>query len=269
MKPYSRGFTLIEMSMVLVIIGLFAGSILMGRELIRVAQVRRQITQIEQFNTAVYVFKNKYHGMAGDIEADKAESFGFAERSGARGHGDGNEQLESCDPESADVNLAISLGCENILFWADLSAARLIKEDFSATTDSVLTSATPDETLRYVPATEIASRFGRGGIVAVTEASGRQRFVMLRYVAFTGDWSGVGPGINSADAFSLDSKMDDGKPYEGKVLAVNPMYGVPVIPGWYTVSAQHNSLLCTSAGDYIVKSSAPGLKACSLSFPIY
>jgi prepilin-type N-terminal cleavage/methylation domain-containing protein len=47
------GFTLIEMSMVMVIIGLVIGGILTGSDLINAATQRTQIAQIEKYNTAV------------------------------------------------------------------------------------------------------------------------------------------------------------------------------------------------------------------------
>ena len=48
-----KGFTLIEMSIVLVIIGLIIGGVLLGRDLISAAAVRAQIAQIEKYNAAV------------------------------------------------------------------------------------------------------------------------------------------------------------------------------------------------------------------------
>src|SRR4051812_37452108 len=46
------GFTLIELSIVLVIIGLVAGGVLVGREMIYAARIRATISQVEQFQTA-------------------------------------------------------------------------------------------------------------------------------------------------------------------------------------------------------------------------
>ena len=47
------GFTLIELSIVLVIIGLIVGGVLVGQELIRAAFVRAQITQIESTRRSI------------------------------------------------------------------------------------------------------------------------------------------------------------------------------------------------------------------------
>ena len=71
------GFTLIEMSIVLVIIGLITGGVLVGRDLIEAAKIRAQITQVERFKTAVQTFRTKYNGLPGDLDSTDASAFGF------------------------------------------------------------------------------------------------------------------------------------------------------------------------------------------------
>ena len=51
-KANTSGFTLIEMAIVLVVIGLVVGGGVVGRDLIKAAAMRAQITQIEKYNTA-------------------------------------------------------------------------------------------------------------------------------------------------------------------------------------------------------------------------
>src|SRR5688572_10018529 len=62
-----RGFTLIELSIVLVIIALLVAGVLVGRELIKTSELRSLMTQVDQFKTATYTFRNKYNGLPGDI----------------------------------------------------------------------------------------------------------------------------------------------------------------------------------------------------------
>jgi len=62
----SRGFTLIELSIVLVVIGLIVAGVLGGRELIRAAQIRKQIGQMQDYQTAYNTFRNKYNCIPGD-----------------------------------------------------------------------------------------------------------------------------------------------------------------------------------------------------------
>src|ERR1700735_2969244 len=89
-----RGFTLIELSIVLVIIGLIVGGVLVGQDLIRAADVRAQISQIEKYQTAVNTFRGKYGYLPGDIKDPDASSFGFQPRGPYAGEGDGNGILE-------------------------------------------------------------------------------------------------------------------------------------------------------------------------------
>src|SRR5689334_20830022 len=61
------GFTLIELSIVLVIIGLIVGGVLVGQDMIKAAQIRATVAQIEKYNTAVNTFRNKYNALPGDM----------------------------------------------------------------------------------------------------------------------------------------------------------------------------------------------------------
>src|ERR1700678_1068516 len=77
---HDSGFTLIELSIVLVIIGLIIGGILTGQDLIKAAEARAQISQIEKYQTAVNAFYNKYGYLPGDIPNPYASQFGFQSR---------------------------------------------------------------------------------------------------------------------------------------------------------------------------------------------
>ena len=94
-KKSQQGFTLIELSIVLVIIGLIVGGILVGRDLIRAAGVRSTIAQIESYQTAANTFRGKYGYLPGDIKDPDATNFGFKIRGTvSKGMGDGNGVIE-------------------------------------------------------------------------------------------------------------------------------------------------------------------------------
>lgn len=65
-RKYPRGFTLVELSVVLVIISLLVSSILVGRDLIRSAQMRAIAKNIDGLNTAINAFQLKYNCLPGD-----------------------------------------------------------------------------------------------------------------------------------------------------------------------------------------------------------
>lgn len=62
-----RGFSLVELSIVLVILGLLTGGILAGQSLIRAAELRSVITTTDRYQAAVYSFRDKYFALPGDM----------------------------------------------------------------------------------------------------------------------------------------------------------------------------------------------------------
>ncbi len=130
-KTRESGFSLAEMSIVMIVIGFLVGGVVVGQDMIRAAGVRATVSQIKEYQTAVNTFNDKYMAIPGDIRADKAAMYGFTARSGEAGHGDGNGLLEGCDEGE------MVAGCETVLFWADLSDAELIRGDYEAVDDII------------------------------------------------------------------------------------------------------------------------------------
>jgi len=124
-------FSLLELSIVLVIIGLIAGGIVSGANMIRAAEVRAVITETQRYMTSVNTFRDKYLGVPGDLK--NAEAFwgsmtncGAASPSGTGTqtcNGDGDGIVE---PAAA----ALQTG-ENFGIWQHLSNAGLIEGVYS------------------------------------------------------------------------------------------------------------------------------------------
>ena len=68
MTTMNKAFSLLELSIVLVIIGLIAGGIVAGSSMIRAAELRSVITEYQQYQTAVHTFRDKYLGLPGDLK---------------------------------------------------------------------------------------------------------------------------------------------------------------------------------------------------------
>lgn len=66
--PHSEteGFTLIELSIVLVIIGLIVGGVLVGTSLIENTRLNKVITELNNYKTAFYAYRLKYNALPGD-----------------------------------------------------------------------------------------------------------------------------------------------------------------------------------------------------------
>ena len=62
-----KGFSLVELSIVLVILGLLTGGILTGQTLIRAAELRSVNADVQRFQAATRTFQSKYFAFAGDM----------------------------------------------------------------------------------------------------------------------------------------------------------------------------------------------------------
>src|ERR1700690_34231 len=128
-SPVKSGFTLVELSIVLVIIGLIIGGVLVGRDLISAAEIRAQISQIEKYQTAVNTFRVKYGYLPGDIPDPAASQYGFGARGTYAGEGDGDGVIKgvlSNVNAPGNVNGLLPFSGETEMFWVDLSKAGLI-----------------------------------------------------------------------------------------------------------------------------------------------
>lgn len=63
----NRAFSLVELSIVLVILGLLTGGILTGQSLIESATMRRQLADIATLQSATLSFRDKYMAIPGDM----------------------------------------------------------------------------------------------------------------------------------------------------------------------------------------------------------
>jgi prepilin-type N-terminal cleavage/methylation domain-containing protein len=240
-SSHKSGFTLIELSIVLVIIGLIVGGVLVGQDLIRAASVRATISQIERYNTAVNTFQTKYGDLPGDMTATTATTFGFSPRSSGTGQGDGNGILQGvyCDAGTGCSDGWAQAGGETGLFWVDLSTANglnvnLVDGAFStATWHAVRGSPTPSSSPSidaYMP----QAKLGRGNYVYVWSGgwlygttplgSNGINYFGLSAISVINAGGSSEPtstaGLTVQEAYSIDKKADDGLPQTGHITAL-------------------------------------------------
>src|ERR1700704_2678945 len=94
------GFTLIEIAIVLVIIGLLLGGVLKGQELITGARVRNLISQQDGVKAAYFGFLDRFRALPGDYSTATTTITGVSTTSGCGvaatpGNGNGNGQIEA------------------------------------------------------------------------------------------------------------------------------------------------------------------------------
>jgi len=86
MKTQQKGFTLVEIAIVLVIIGLLLGGILKGQEMITQAKIKNIISDFSGISAAFHGYQDRYRALPGD-DAGAAARWAAAPAATA---GDGN-----------------------------------------------------------------------------------------------------------------------------------------------------------------------------------
>lgn len=193
-----RGFTLVELSIVLLIIALMISSVLVGKELVRSAEIRAVISQYDEFTAAVGAFKGRYGGLPGDIKG--ATSFGFI--------GDGNQN--GVLGEDTDMTAG-----ENTFFWSHLGSAgaQLLSGGY---TGDEATSVPTDNMKQIAPAAQTGLVYW--GVYGDT-AEATNYFILGLVAPSTAGQYKTAEALSPIDARSMDEKIDDGMPNKGLVNA--------------------------------------------------
>ncbi len=198
-RQQQRGFTLIEIAIVLVIIGFLLGGVLKGQELINTAKVRALNNNVDGITAAWFSFQDRYRAFPGDYTQAIVNLPGIP----AGGNGDGNGQVDA-DGERAHV-------------WVHLQAAGYITGNFDAS--GVLADqygcpvgSCPD------------NGFGAGMNLSFGELSQSQVVGAHELV--------TGRGIPVEVLAELDRKIDDGGPQSGVMRL-----GIGSSNGWTTTEA--------------------------------
>jgi prepilin-type N-terminal cleavage/methylation domain-containing protein len=232
-KPLSvpQGFTLIEMSIVLVVVGLIIGGILTGQDLINAAKARSQISQIQKFQTATNTFKEKYNYLPGDITAAAALKFGFTARGTDVGQGDGNGVLEGWYGAGISYGYGELMG-ETFMFWEDLSQVNLIEGNYPyarPSTGPIINGVAQPAVSRFPPANFMSlvlpeAKLGGGNYIYVWSNTGTNYYAMAQPDTING-LIAANAVIPVKLAYAIDAKMDDGLPQSGSIMAWAPMWG--------------------------------------------
>lgn len=118
-KPAQSGFTLVEIAIVLVIIGLILGGVLQGQVMIENAKYKKFVKEIDSYRAAVYTFQDKYQALPGDL----ATASTLLDAAAVNGNGNGAVAGGTCN----------AAGEEACTIWSHLRYEGLIAGDPSQT----------------------------------------------------------------------------------------------------------------------------------------
>ena len=203
------GFTLVELSIVLVIIGLLIGGILVAQSMIRTASIQNFVRQISQFDVAVANFQTKYNNkLPGDSSA-----FGCV-----------TVTTNICDNGFIDDKDASSepqtFTGETANFWPHLQASGFTPTGGGTFSNTVPASGfTTSGLTPNSPGLPLGNKTGIVGI-SLRNSGGLPFAGAGNNYYMIGDYSAITPGnlfifptpsVPAADALAVDLKMDNGK----------------------------------------------------------
>lgn len=179
------GFTLIELAIVLVIIGLLLGGVLKGQELINSAKVKNMANDFKNAPIYIYGYQDKFKALPGD-DAAAASHLGASATVAAGG-----------TPGLIDGAWdSVTTSDESILFWQHVRLAGLAPG--STVIGGTVTG--------FVPTNSDGGRVGVSGVVPIN--------------GMTGSYFVCSGGLDAKFALQLDTTMDDGNTTTGSMRAV-------------------------------------------------
>lgn len=234
-----HGFTLVELSIVLVILGLLVGGVLAGQSLIKAAELRAVTTEYTNYVTAINTFKGKYFALPGDMPNavrywgaqagttdDGINSTCAGLSAAATGlptcNGDGNGRVGG----TLASNPWMRSPHEVFRFWQHLTNAGL--------TEGGLTGVSSAGAYGARVGTNVPrSKFNAGagwGVASYETSVTAAPYATIVFPANYGSYLFLGgnasntslqheePILKAEDMYTIDMKMDDGKPHTGIVL---------------------------------------------------
>lgn len=185
MKNNQSGFTLVEIAIVLVIIGLLLGGVLKGQELITQAKIKNVANDLSGMSAAVYGYQDRFKKFPGD-DNDAATRW----LNPATVSGNGNGAVGAAGVAAViDCSSAANAGLENCRFWQHLRLAGFVGGD---------------------SASVLAPQNAGGGILQAQNGA-------LGLAGLTICSTNLLGKIASA----IDSQFDDGRPGTGQVRGTN------------------------------------------------
>lgn len=193
---HKKGFSLIELSISLVIISLIIAAIAGGNHLIRTARLQRVISELTDYAKAVDQFTLTYHHLPGDMPT--ATAFWSNVQ-----NGDGNGRIEGQETEQLQA-------------WSHLAHAHLITGSFTGEP----TEGTMFEANINVPASSIKEAYYIVGYQELYPSSGSGHTGhTIQLVSTDSSLYPEGGALSASDARLIDKKLDESaNPANGNIF---------------------------------------------------
>lgn len=233
-KKNESGFTLIEMAIVILVIGLLTGGILKGQELVENARITSTAMRVRPIEVALATFRSAYNAYPGDMTNPQVR-LKNCQGDCANIHGNGDGHMSSYIRGRDGYYASYNNTDEGQLLWYQLAGADLIEGLDSTGTDGGLRQREWDVTAPGIPIRNAGFKAFTLGMGGPNEWGGIHGIAL-----------GVTPVYQSANVYlmeqdnysmtftmhqaqQLDSKLDNGFPITGRVQAVTYSTFLPAI----------------------------------------
>lgn len=217
-----NGFSLVELSIVLVILGLLVGGVLTGQSLIRAAELRAISAEFSRYSAAAQSFRDKYFALPGDM-SNATQFWGAAHATPATCRSTVGTGTQTCDGNGdgrvSEAGGGGTIPDEDYRFWQHLANAGLIEGNYTGVDTGTYISTTlnsPQSKLR--PALWFTYSWGTLSGAPLFDGNYGNSFAIGLPV--TNTWV-IGPFLKPEETWNIDTKLDDGRPGTGSfVIAV-------------------------------------------------
>lgn len=232
------GFTLVELAIVMIIIGLLIGGILKGQELINNARVSSTASQIKAVESGISTFRDKYAGIPGDIASPTTRISGCTGTlcilANATTNGDARISVAAAGTNTFDPGAAISATSESAASFAQMAAAGMIggvNGGAAALGTTGANQSNPASSLggAWVLGTSTGTAGTGLSGPTTTAATVLQSGIYIALTTIPGTAvSGTTGLLTPVQASNIDRKIDDGQPNTGIVRATGAGAGTGV-----------------------------------------
>lgn len=237
-----KGFTLVELSIVIVLIGLIVSGVIGGQKLVVAAKLKSQISEFRKVQVAHNSFKLEYGTVPGDLS--NASSYW-----GGTPNGNGDGRVTS----AADVAYSNN---ESKRYWRHLTQAKLFPGNYMGSGTLAVNITHPamklNDQFGMTAAGALTNNSGTGNetgpVYQLSPTNGKRKFKAAVWLNDARSSSGVtnhlfddGDGTASPQTYSsIDGKMDDG-------VALTGLFRT-----YRARNSPHGNCLTAQDGDYLL-----------------